>query len=146
VIYFPDIKDPAIIVGETQLVMPLAIVTISPDSLDYDLLRSVINYKADVVKHGEYLAGSIEWHGLTHAQHLTLKSLQGTEARIWPFGTGAIAGTSPTRYYPYVDCVIKRVYPYHRNNAYYMDAVIIEFESSGEYTLARAVDTGITPT
>jgi hypothetical protein len=141
-----DIKSPAIWTGSAQLELTDALVSLDVDEHDYSIERSVINGHADIISRDEYLRGNIDYYAVSHANYLVLKDLQGTEKRLWPLGTGAIAGVSPTRYYPYVDVIITRVYPYHRNNAMYYDACIIEFESVDPYTLARAADTGISPT
>ena len=141
-----EIKDPAIMVGSTQVTLTGGIIDYQIDEHDYSIERSPINGHADIISHDEYFKGSIDYHGVTHANYLLLKALQATTARIWPLGTGAIAGVTPTRYYPYFDAIITRIYPYHRNNQMYYDACIIEFQSQDPYTLVRAADTGITPT
>lgn len=143
-ILFDPIGNPKI---ETEagayLTLTNAVVNYDIDVHDYELLRSVINGSADIISRGEYFKGSIDWHGGTAANHTTLKALQGVAKRLWPFGTGQIAGSDPERYYPYVDVIVTRVYPYHKNSQYYLDAIIIEFESVMPYTLAQATDTGI---
>jgi len=142
-ILIPEIKDPVIYMNEASTTLNGAYVDYSPDSHEYSLRRSVIDGTANLISRGEYFIGSIDWHGLSLANYRKLKDAVGTVIRLWPYGRGPIPNTSPQSFYPYVDVIIKEVRPYHRNNAYYVDACIIRLESEKPYTLVRATDSGI---
>lgn len=142
-ILIPEIKDPVLYINESSIPLNGAYVDYSPDAHEYSLRRSVIDGTANLISRGEYFLGTIDWHGLSYANYLKLKAAVGTVARLWPYGRGSIPDTSPQSFYPYVDVIIKEVRPYHRNNAYYVDACIIHLESEKPYTLARAASSGI---
>ncbi|MDD3535354.1 MAG: hypothetical protein PHC50_04325 [Candidatus Cloacimonetes bacterium] len=137
----PEVKDPVILVSDVQKTLTGGIISFVPDAHEFDVRRSVINGDADIVSRGEYASGTIDMLSISNADYLIVKALQGTVVRLWPFGTGGIPSTA--KYYPYLDVIITRVYPYHRNKIYYLDACIIEFVSENKYTLQRASDTGM---
>ena len=66
----------------------------------------------------------------------------GTVVRLWFFGTGKIS-SSPDKYYPYTDCIVTNVVPFHQNQKLYEDACIIYLESQKCYTLVQADNDGV---
>jgi len=137
-----EIKDPVIMLPSGALTLTDALIDYDIDKHDYLARRSVINGHLSVSSRGEYFEGSIDVFDITRANYLALKGLVGSTVRLWPFGSGQ-AQSAPAKYYPYVDVVILTFTPYHRNNAYYLDAAIITFASQKPYTLKLADNTGI---
>jgi len=143
-ILVPEILDPVLkSAGGTSYTLTNAILDYDIDDSTDELVTSVLNGDQAVIEGGDYFRGEIDYHGVSVANYVALKALQRTLCRLWPFGQGSIAGSSPARYYPYVDVIILSVKPYHRNNRLYVDACIISFVSQKYYTLVRAADNGI---
>lgn len=137
----PEIKDPVVLINNQQKTITGGITTFLPDVHDFDVHRSPITGHADIVSRGEYASGTIDVFDISIADYTSLKGMQGTSTRLWPFGTGGIPGT--ILYYPFVDIIITRVYPYHKNQIYYLDACVIEFISQKKYTLKREQTNGV---
>ncbi|MDD2230786.1 MAG: hypothetical protein PHY48_15475 [Candidatus Cloacimonetes bacterium] len=146
-ILIPEIREPVILVNEAQMTLSNASIDYDPDDHDYTMYRSVINGAAILVSRGEYFKGTIDVFDITFTNYSTIKSIVGQVIRLWPFGTGfwPLPPAPAVGYYPYVDVLITKVSPYHRNNAFYIDACIISFESEMPYTLSLATDTGLPP-
>lgn len=145
-IALPAIGTPVIRFGTTNY----ALTDVSPewdiDQHDYDLLKSVINGDRELVAKGKYFGGKITIYNVSRANMALYRSMNGTVVRLWPFGAGLIAGTSPARYYPYVDVIVLSVVPFHESQRYYMDACVLTVASQKYYTLAEAADMGYTQT
>ena len=142
VIYVPVIRNPEVMsAANVRYELVNAVVDYNIDDHQFELVRSVIDGTADVISYGEFFNGSINYYNMTLAVNNALKALQGKVVRLWPFGVGEIPGTF--LWYPWVDVVLTSVRPYHKKNAYYLDALIMEFESQKPYTLARASASGL---
>lgn len=143
-IYVPAILDPEIMTAaNVRYNLVNAIVDYNIDDHQFELVRSVIDGTGEMLSWGEYFRGSITYYDMTLSVNNAIKALQGAQVRLWPFGVGGISGTS--LFYPWVDVILVSVRPFHRRSAYYLDALIIDFESQKPYTLARASTSGLPP-
>lgn len=111
---------------------------------DQELLKSVITGARAVLDRGTWFGGEIDYFQPANlAEYAALKALKGATVRLWPFGAGTIPNANPLKWYPYVDVILVDVKPYHRKSKYYLDALILSFESAAEYTLTWANDDGM---
>lgn len=141
-ILLPEIKDPIVMLPTGALTLAGAATDYNIDVHDFTAYRSVINGHLSIVSRGEFFEGSIDIFNANKVQYGAIKGLVGNIVRLWPFGAGEVS-LNPLRYYPYVDVLIKTAVPYHKNNALYVDAIIITFASVDPYTVKLAGDTGI---
>lgn len=143
-IQVPEVLDPVMrSVAGTSYTLIGANVEYDIDALDAELVKSVLNGDQALLTRGEYFSGQIDYFGMSLADYVAIKALQGAIVRLWPLGTGSIGVTNPQYYYPYVDVLVTSVRPYHRDKKLYMDAMIITFTSQKYYTLVRATDNGL---
>ena len=143
-IMLPSIGDPVIkSAAGTSYTLTRGIIGFDIED-DSELVRSVINGHQTIIQgSGEFINGTIDVYALSLADMAAIQSLKYTSVRLWPFGRGAIPATTPTKYYPYVDVVLTKVYPYHAKSRMYLDAIILTFASVDPYTLSWAADSGM---
>lgn len=141
-ILVPEIRDPVLRIGSTNYTLTNAVVNYNPDAMEGEEVKSCIDGTYDIIYDGKRFTGEINVPGLTLSLYSVLKGAERTLVRLWPFGTGSIAGTSPERFYPYVDVILSEVRPYHDQNRWYIDAAILRFVSQKYYVLERATSLG----
>ena len=143
----PDgIKTPVVRFGSTNYTLSGAVPDYDIDALDYDMFTSVINGDRELLSRGKYFGGKITVFGVTRTTMALYRSMAGTVVRLWPFGAGSITGSSPARYYPYVDVIVVSCVPFHDAQKYYMDACVLTIASQKYYELQEAVDIGYSGT
>jgi hypothetical protein len=143
-ILVPEILDPVIRIDTTLHTLTNAITDYNPDAVQGEDVESVIDGTASIIYKGKRFNGEIVVYGINKALFDALRAAERTVVRLWPYGRGTIPNTNPQKYYPYVDVLLREVTPFHKDNALYLDAMIIKVKSQSYYTLTQAADTGHT--
>lgn len=140
----PSIGDPVIRYNNVNTTLTNATIDLSIDEFEGEFVQSVINWKEGFIEKGERFLAEITVTGISKSTYNTLKGVKRKKLRLWPFGVGAVHNTTPQKYYPYVDVIVREVRPFHHNNMLFIDGVVMKVVSESHYTLEYAVDTGYT--